>query len=289
MMKALPYEYYGDNFRWFIATVIDVSPPYGYEGRVQIRIHGLHSSSTKDIPQGDLPWAQCILPTTEGGVSGIGRNPNLQPSALVMGFFADGENSQTPIVVGSIPHIEFPTILQTEQALEDIGDENKPNGVFEQITSLFKPKDVDVEDTNNGNINNLVKLSREKGCVQFFINIGYTVKQAIAISASLSIASGMRTKPTVQARGLADWGRDRFGKLQEFSTNNLNFYTQLIFIAYELRGEKTNANIKLLQTDTIEGKNGAVRTFIKYYMDTTDETRMKQSELAARRMMDRIG
>ena len=61
-------------------------------------------------------WAQCILPTTEGGVSGIGRNPNLQPSALVMGFFADGENSQTPIVVGSIPHIEFPTILQTEQA-----------------------------------------------------------------------------------------------------------------------------------------------------------------------------
>ena len=47
-----------------------------------------------------------------------------------MGFFADGENSQTPIVVGSIPHIEFPTILQTEQTLEDIGDENKPNGVL---------------------------------------------------------------------------------------------------------------------------------------------------------------
>ena len=72
-------------------------------------------------------------------------------------------------------HIEFPTILQTEQGpLEDIGDENKPNGVFEQITSLFKPKDVDVEDTNNGNINNLVKKSREKAVVQFFINIGYS-------------------------------------------------------------------------------------------------------------------
>ena len=62
MMKALPYEYYGDNFRWFIATVIDVSPPYGYEGRVQIRIHGLHSSSTKDIPQGDLPLS-AMYPT----------------------------------------------------------------------------------------------------------------------------------------------------------------------------------------------------------------------------------
>lgn len=288
-MKALPSDYYGDNFRWFIATVVDASPPYGFEGRVKIRVHGLHSSSNKDIPQSDLPWAQCILPTTEGGVSGIGRNPNLQASALVMGFFADGENSQTPIVVGSIPHIEFPTILQSEQALEDIGDDNKPNNIFEKITEVFAPKDVDVQNTNSGNIENLVKLSREKACVRFFINIGYTVKQAIGISASLSITSGMRTKPTVQANGLADWDRDRLGKLQSFSSNNLQFFTQLIFIAYELRGEKTNANIKLLQSDVIEGKNGTVRTFIKYYMDTTDENRMKQSEFAARRMIDRIG
>ena len=81
MYKPIPSEYYGDNTRWFIATVIDASPPYGFEGRVKIRVHGLHTESTRDIPQDALPWAQCVLPTTEGGVSGLGRIPQLQPSA----------------------------------------------------------------------------------------------------------------------------------------------------------------------------------------------------------------
>ena len=26
-------EYYGDNTRWFIATVVNSTPPVGYEGR----------------------------------------------------------------------------------------------------------------------------------------------------------------------------------------------------------------------------------------------------------------
>ena len=37
-MPARPIlsEFYGDNTRWFVATVVDASPPYGYEGRVKI-------------------------------------------------------------------------------------------------------------------------------------------------------------------------------------------------------------------------------------------------------------
>ena len=34
-LNPVPYEYYGDNVRWFIATVIDASPPFGFEGRVK--------------------------------------------------------------------------------------------------------------------------------------------------------------------------------------------------------------------------------------------------------------
>ena len=79
-LNPVPYEYYGDNVRWFIATVIDASPPFGFEGRVKIRIHGLHSEETYLLPQQDLPWAQCVLPTTEGGVSGIGKSPKIQPN-----------------------------------------------------------------------------------------------------------------------------------------------------------------------------------------------------------------
>ena len=84
-MSSILSEFYGDNTRWLIATVIDATPPYGLEGRVRIRVHGLHTESTKEIPQRDLPWAQCVIPTTEGGSSGIGRVPQLQPNALVFG------------------------------------------------------------------------------------------------------------------------------------------------------------------------------------------------------------
>ena len=108
--NPIPSEFYGDNVRWFIATVIDASPPFGFEGRVKIRVHGLHSPETYLLPQQDLPWAQCVLPTTEGGMSGIGKVPKLQANALVFGFFMDGMQSQTPVVVGSLPHIELSLI-----------------------------------------------------------------------------------------------------------------------------------------------------------------------------------
>ena len=54
-------EFYGDNVRWFIATVIDASPPFGFEGRVKIRVHGLHSPETYLLPQQDLPWANVFF------------------------------------------------------------------------------------------------------------------------------------------------------------------------------------------------------------------------------------
>jgi len=286
MMKPILSEFYGDNTRWFIGTVVDASPPYGFEGRVKVRIHGLHTSDTRDIPQNDLPWAQCILPTTEGGVSGLGRIPQLQPSALVFGIFADGVNSQTPIVFGSLPHIEFPSSVQIDQIQEDVGDDTKPNSIFSAIAKALAPKDVDVQNTETGNINNLVKQSREKATVRFFLNIGYTLKQSLGIAASLSLASGMRTGINVQSQGIANWNNDRFARLKEFDQEFTEFYTQLAFIAYELRGEKNGANIRLLKTDKIEGKNSSVDVFTRYYLENA--SLRKQSELKARRLQDRI-
>ena len=66
-MKAIQTEYYGDNTRWFIADVVDHTPPYGYEGRVKIRIHGVHNPSTREIPQNDLPWAQVLQRPEKNG------------------------------------------------------------------------------------------------------------------------------------------------------------------------------------------------------------------------------
>lgn len=116
-------HYYGDNMRWFIADVVNNLDPKEL-GRVQVRIHGIHSQLEFDLRLADLPWASCVVPTTEGGTSGIGRMPQLQPGAQVVGFFLDGELSQVPLILGSIPKIEIPSVAQMDYSQEprmDIG------------------------------------------------------------------------------------------------------------------------------------------------------------------------
>ena len=97
-------DYYGDQTRWFIGIVTDINDPYGL-GRVKVRIFGIHSENVNDIPDKDLPWAQTVVPITEGGSSGTGATVGIQVKAQVFGMFLDGKSSQLPLVLGSIPKI----------------------------------------------------------------------------------------------------------------------------------------------------------------------------------------
>ena len=106
-------HFYGDKMRWFVGTVSNNLDPQEL-GRVQVRVHGIHSKAEADIALYDLPWASCLVPTTEGGVSGMGKMPQLQPGAQVMGFFLDGELSQLPMIVGSIPRTEIASNAQMD-------------------------------------------------------------------------------------------------------------------------------------------------------------------------------
>ena len=285
----MPYEYYGDNVRWFIATVIDASPPFGFEGRVKIRIHGLHSEETYLLPQQDLPWAQCVLPTTEGGVSGIGKSPKIQANSLVFGMFMDGNHSQTPIVLGSLPHLEFPTLIQNNQALEDIGDDSKPEGIFGKLASVFRPIDTGIENDNTeSNPRKLRRVTRDKRVqhsVQFLLNLGYTENQAIAITSGLFISSRMVTGQT----GIADFSNIRFSNLIAFSSSFRKFTTQLEFVVFELRGEKQNANIKILQTDSLEGTNSLPEIVTKYYLENNTSGFKDEVEAKALDIKESIG
>ena len=288
-LNPVPYEYYGDNVRWFIATVIDASPPFGFEGRVKIRIHGLHSEETYLLPQQDLPWAQCVLPTTEGGISGIGKSPKIQANSLVFGMFMDGNHSQTPIVLGSLPHLEFPTLIQNNQALEDIGDDSKPEGIFGKLASVFRPIDTGIENDNTeSNPRKLRRVTRDKRVqysVQFLLNLGYTENQAIAITSGLFISSRMVTGQT----GIADFSNIRFSNLIAFSSSFRKFTTQLEFVVFELRGEKQNANIKILQTDSLEGTNSLPEIVTKYYLENNTSGFKDEVEAKALDIKESIG
>ena len=109
-------NFYGDNTRWFVGDVKSVSDPLEL-GRIQVRVHGIHSDNQIDIPDANLPWAQTVVPITEGGTKGIGNNLGIKVGALVFGIFLDGMDSQLPLVLGSMPKYEegSPGGLSTNQ------------------------------------------------------------------------------------------------------------------------------------------------------------------------------
>ena len=266
ILNPIPSEYYGDTTRWFIATVVSSTPPTGYEGRVKIRIHGLHSASTEDIPEYALPWAQCVVPTTEGGVSGIGKMPKILPSALVFGMFMDGANSQVPIVLGSLPTIERPSPVQL-QSVKDT--EVRKKALL--ASKLKEIRDTDPINNQQTGVNFIeTKKQRKEYTFQYFLNAGYTYNQSRGITENLSklqFISGFRGSDKLSgAFGLAEWKAQRFINLKSFSSLYKNFSTQLDFIQWELNGTFRSANIRLLNTDKFGGGDGSMYIFAKHYL-----------------------
>lgn len=100
-MANLYTDFYGDDVRWFIGTVVSIADPLQL-GRIKVRVHGVYD----DIPDENLPYAQTVVPITEGGTNGLGNNVGIQPNARVFGVFMDGKNSQSPLVLGSMPKFE---------------------------------------------------------------------------------------------------------------------------------------------------------------------------------------
>ena len=97
-----------DGFRWWIGQVA----PEGAQGeqingggwgnRRKVRIMGYHPYDTKELPNEDLPWAQCMLPTTTGtGAGNNATNVKILPGDSVFGFFMDGDNAQIPVIIGA--------------------------------------------------------------------------------------------------------------------------------------------------------------------------------------------
>lgn len=97
-----------DGFRWWIGQI----PPLesmgkqieggGWGNRFKVRILGYHPYSEVDLPNEDLPWAQCLIPTTAGsGAANVSTGVQLQQGDIVLGFFLDGDNAQIPVILAT--------------------------------------------------------------------------------------------------------------------------------------------------------------------------------------------
>jgi putative chitinase len=98
------------GFHWWVGVVEDRMDPL-LLGRCRVRVLGYHTEDKAVLPTEDLPWAMPIQSITSGAVTGFGRSATgLLESSWVFGFFADGEDGQQPLILGSfagIPQTDF--------------------------------------------------------------------------------------------------------------------------------------------------------------------------------------
>ena len=235
-LKTLQGDYYGDYFRWFIGIVVNNKDPLKL-GRVKVRIRGIHSPSVAQTSTNDLPWAQVIVPSTEGGISGIGKMPQLQQGSQVIGFFIDGSSSQLPMVMGSVHHFERKKNATRNNKEETPLDGEEPSDV--QDGEGNDGRKIDSQDLPGG--------SNGEKIFNYLKKQGLTDEQAAGVIGNLTAESNLDPnalnpndvgKP---AFGLAQWRGSRYEDLIEFSNSNGLDHTtleaQLPFMMHELESQ----------------------------------------------------
>ena len=155
----------GGSFYWFIGQVADDStwrenqnpgkfeeisemPAWGY--RYKVRIIGHHDQDESDITAEQLPWAQVMYPVTAGtGHGGSYQSPAIKQGSFVFGFFLDGKDQQTPIIMGCLGN-NAKTKLERKQGTEGSGGKNfTPISFFSQ---MLNPEPVEQKHLKDGDL-----------------------------------------------------------------------------------------------------------------------------------------
>ncbi len=87
------------NFTWWIGKAVDNQDEMKL-GRIKVRVYGYHQDEIQDA---DLPWATVMAPIQSSSYNKIGHSPTgIQKDATVVGFFADGDLAQIPVIMGTL-------------------------------------------------------------------------------------------------------------------------------------------------------------------------------------------
>lgn len=137
-----------EGFRWFIGKVEDRDDPKKI-GRVRVRIYNVHpftedgNPDKVNIPTDHLPWATPISSLMSAGIisesikDGVGVSATgLMVDSTVFGFFADGNDCQIPIILGSLAGLsgeselsELPKSAIEENSVGASKNDNKVSSV----------------------------------------------------------------------------------------------------------------------------------------------------------------
>ena len=170
-----------DQMNWWIGQIADDStwrdnqlsgkfddaesiPGWGY--RYKVRIMGVHDHGSKDsdpIPEDQLPWANLMYPVTAGGGQGASSvTPNLRQGNIVFGFWLDGKDMQTPIIMGVLGNNSQTSLGTSIGKAEEEGVTNKQNGSIGK-SGFPNKQEVDKEGTAQAKVpENALKTTKPK-------------------------------------------------------------------------------------------------------------------------------
>ena len=269
--------FYGAAYRWFIGIITEAgdSDPLGL-GRVKVRVDGVHG---KNIKNSDLPLAQCVLPTTGGGTSGIGENPRLEAGARVCGYFIDGNACQLPLILGTIPHYGQPNLRQLDNQV------TSNEATFASIVPTARSfvTDASLETTVEGDSRTNPQIAWD-----FFsnahnqgLNFTYENHQIAGMIGNFMVESfNFRVVPQVvmdptvegdagSAIGIAQWRNGRREDLFNYAASRggddgldpLNLITQLRFVDWELANDPEKRTVFFMTEDVDQ----ATMMFMRLY------------------------
>lgn len=255
----LAKDFYGDNFRWFIGVVKDIGDD---RSRVRVRIFGIHRTEDQTkVSDGDLPWALVLYPTTGGQTSSGNASHGLTPGTWVFGMFADGEDSQQPVIMGVInggynsmnntpgnpvaydireQRVVYDNEVPTTQLTGDGNTQKVYNYFYERISkeALFSGDLKSIVAAVTGN------FQIESNCSPGAINPNDKGQQSV---------------------GIAQWRAERREKfLRYFSINSMSsgscppLEKQLDYVWHEFHTSEKSAYNKLLTTTTIQDSTAAM-------------------------------
>ena len=126
----------------------------GFAERYKVRIMGYHTAVPSELEDSELPWATVMYPVTAGGGGRSSyQNANLTQGCWVFGFFIDGDQCQTPVIMGALGYNDYNTVMK-----------NVPDAKFVPFSG-YTPKDkmATVGTKEEENAGYVAEISQEGG------------------------------------------------------------------------------------------------------------------------------
>jgi hypothetical protein len=136
-------DFAGKNgFIWWIGIVEDRQDPLKL-GRCRVRCVGWHAEDKMHLPTNMLPWAMPSYPVNNGNTYAP------KEGDMVFGFFTDGENAQSPVMLGSFPSIPLKASNPQEAFVDGRTTEQLLNApVKPDETATLYPRKLDEPTTS---------------------------------------------------------------------------------------------------------------------------------------------